>query len=58
MRTAMPIAERARVYRVGPGASAVVAAVESLYRDIEELRRTAIAAQDASDLLSIEAAGA
>jgi hypothetical protein len=44
--SAAPIAERARIFRVGPGASAVVAAVESLYRDIDELRRTAADTQD------------
>jgi hypothetical protein len=56
--SAAPIAERARVFRVGPGASAVVAAVESLYRDIDELRRTAADAQDAPEPLRAGVASA
>jgi hypothetical protein len=56
--SATPIAERARIFRVGPGASAVVAAVESLYRDIEELRRTAADAHDAPEPVRAGAASA
>ena len=38
--------------------SAVAAAVESLYRDIEELRRSAVIAQDAAETVRTEAASA
>jgi hypothetical protein len=48
----------ARIFRVGPATSAVAAAVESLYRDIEELRRSAVIAQDAVETVRTEAASA
>lgn len=51
-------AAETRVFRVGPATSAVAAAVESLYRDIEELRRSAVIAQDAVEPVRTEAASA
>ncbi len=51
-------AARARIFRVGPATSAVAAAVELLYRDIEELRRSAVIAQDAAEPVRAEAASA
>lgn len=51
-------AARAQVFRVGPATGAIAAAVESLYRDIEELRRSAVDAQDAPEPLRAEAASA
>ena len=44
--TAALLSGSTRVYRLGPTTSAIAAAVESLYRDIEELRRTAAVAGD------------
>jgi len=57
-RAATFVDARARVFRVGPATHAVTAAVESLYRDIDELRRSAVDMQDAVDPVRAEAASA
>lgn len=55
---ATQVAVTTRVFRVAPAASAITAAIEALYRDIDELRRSSAEGTPAADRTALEAAGA